>query len=120
MTLQLQMILGQLTLGLINGSFYALLALGLAIIGVLRTGADVILLDEPTEGLAPTIVMQIGAALNLLKSRGATILLVEQRISFAVEFADHHHVLDEGKIVDQFERAEAEQRIDELTHYLTV
>ena len=92
----------------------------LAIARVLRTGADVILLDEPTEGLAPTIVMQIGAALNLLKSRGATILLVEQRISFAVEFADRHYVLDEGKIVDQFKRAEAEQRIDDLTHYLTV
>ncbi len=92
----------------------------LAIARILRTGADLILLDEPTEGLAPAIVDQIGAALNVLKSRGFTILLVEQNIAFAVEFADRHYVLDEGKVVDQFVRAEAEDRIDQLVQYLTV
>jgi len=92
----------------------------LAIARILRTGADLILLDEPTEGLAPAIVDQIGAALNVLKSRGFTILLVEQNIAFAVEFADRHYVLDEGRVVDQFVRAEAEDRIDQLVQYLTV
>ena len=92
----------------------------LAIARILRTGADLILLDEPTEGLAPAIVDQIGAALNVLKSRGFTILLVEQNIAFAVEFADRHYVLDEGKVVDQFARAQADDRIDQLVQYLTV
>lgn len=92
----------------------------LAIARILRTGADLILLDEPTEGLAPAIVEQIGVALNVLKSRGFTLLLVEQNISFAVEFADRHYVLDEGKIVDQCVRAQADERIDHLVQYLTV
>lgn len=92
----------------------------LAIARILRTGADLIFLDEPTEGLAPAIVDQIGVALNVLKSRGFTIVLVEQNISFAVEFADRHYVLDEGKIVDQFVRAQADERIDQLVKYLTV
>ncbi len=92
----------------------------LAIARILRTGADLILLDEPTEGLAPAVVDQIGAALNVLKSRGFTIVLVEQNISFAVEFADRHYVLDEGRIVDQFARADADERIEQLVHYLTV
>ncbi len=92
----------------------------LAIARVLRTGADVILLDEPTEGLAPIIVDHIGDVLQALKPRGLTVLLVEQNLGFAMEMADRYYVLDEGRIVDAIVRAEIDARLDDLTQYLGV
>ncbi|MBJ3777059.1 ABC transporter ATP-binding protein [Acuticoccus mangrovi] len=75
----------------------------LAIARVLRTGADFILLDEPTEGLAPVIVEEIAHALGALKARGLTILLVEQNIRFALAAADRHYVVEQGRVVDEFD-----------------
>ncbi|WP_147041414.1 ABC transporter ATP-binding protein, partial [Skermanella aerolata] len=72
----------------------------LAIGRILRTGADFILLDEPTEGLAPVIIQQIGKVVRELKQRGMTILLVEQNFRFAATIADRHYVMEEGNIVD--------------------
>ena len=72
----------------------------LAIARILRTGATLLLLDEPTEGLAPVIVQQIAQTIELLKERGMTILLVEQNLHFASRIADRHYVLEEGSIVD--------------------
>ncbi|UXX84134.1 ABC transporter ATP-binding protein [Roseovarius pelagicus] len=74
----------------------------LAIARILRTGADFILLDEPTEGLAPVIVDDISRALGTLKSMGLTIILVEQNIRFATANADRHYVMEQGRIVDEF------------------
>ncbi len=70
----------------------------LAIARVLRTGADVILLDEPTEGLAPVVVQQIAQAVKLLKARGFTVLLVEQNLAFAELLADRHYLVEDGRI----------------------
>ncbi len=72
----------------------------LAIARILRTGATLLLLDEPTEGLAPVIVQHIGAILGQLKERGFTILLVEQNFHFAVGVADRHYVVEHGRVVD--------------------
>src|SRR4029078_5082260 len=78
----------------------------LAIARVLRTGASLFLLDEPTEGLAPVIVQQIGAAIELMKQEGHTILLVETDFLFAPRIADRHYVMERGRIIDQIPRAE--------------
>ena len=75
----------------------------LAIGGILRTGARLLLLDEPTEGLAPVVVQQIGAAVADLKKRGYTILMVEQNVRFASGVADRHYVIDRGRVVDTFD-----------------
>ena len=80
----------------------------LAIGRILRTGAKMLLLDEPTEGLAPVIVQQIGRSLNLLKARGFTILLVEQNLRFARSIADRHVVVEGGRVVDTLEAADAD------------
>src|SRR5262249_53534556 len=71
----------------------------LAIGRILRTGARLLLLDEPTEGLAPVIVQQIGATIRRLKAEGFTILLVEQNLKFASSIADRHYVMDRGRVV---------------------
>jgi branched-chain amino acid transport system ATP-binding protein len=76
----------------------------LAIGRILRTGAKFLLLDEPSEGLAPVIVKTIGRTIQELKRRGFTILLVEQNLRFAVEFADRHYVMETGQIVDMLTR----------------
>ncbi|MGR3198121.1 MAG: ABC transporter ATP-binding protein [Paracoccus sp. (in: a-proteobacteria)] len=73
----------------------------LAMARILRTGADFLLLDEVTEGLAPVIIEQIGRVLNTLKSRGYTMILVEQNFPFARSVADRHYVIEEGHVVDQ-------------------
>ena len=72
----------------------------LAIARILRTGARILLLDEPTEGLAPVIVEHIGNVIRQLKSRGYTILLVEQSLDFAMSVADRHHVVEHGQVVE--------------------
>src|SRR5215213_3599497 len=74
----------------------------LAIARILRTGARLLLLDEPTEGLAPVIIQQIGNTIRALKTRGFTILLVEQNFRFAASVADRHYVVEHGRVVDHF------------------
>ncbi|CAG9232799.1 High-affinity branched-chain amino acid transport ATP-binding protein BraG [Paraburkholderia sabiae] len=92
----------------------------LAIARVLRTGARVLLLDEPTEGLAPVIVQRIGELLRDLKSRGYTILLVEQNFRFAAKLADRFFVMENGKIIDALTAAEVKRRANALHQYLGV
>ena len=92
----------------------------LAIARILRTGADFILLDEPTEGLAPVIIQQIGRVVRELKQRGMTILLVEQNFRFAATIADRHYVMEEGHIVDMIPNDQLEANMDKLHEYLGV
>ena len=72
----------------------------LAIARILRTGAKLLLLDEPTEGLAPVIVQQIGRTIREIKQRGFTVLLVEQNFRFAQTVADRHYVMEHGRVID--------------------
>lgn len=92
----------------------------LAIARTLRTGVHLVLLDEPTEGLAPVIIDQIGVAIGALKAKGFTIVLVEQNFRFASRVADRHYVMDEGKIVDMIEAAEVDASSGRLQSYLGV
>ncbi|WGF87755.1 ABC transporter ATP-binding protein [Marinivivus vitaminiproducens] len=92
----------------------------LAIGRILRTGATLLLLDEPTEGLAPVIVQQIGRIVEQLKAKGLTILLVEQNFQFAAPLADRHYVVENGKIVDRIDRADLDSSLDRLHAYLGV
>jgi branched-chain amino acid transport system ATP-binding protein len=92
----------------------------LAIGRILRTGARLLLLDEPTEGLAPVIVQQIGRTVSELKQTGFTILLVEQNFRFAATVADRFYVMEHGKIIDQFVRSELDRRSDRLREQLGV
>ena len=92
----------------------------LAIGRILRTGADLLLLDEPTEGLAPVIIQQIGRTIRKLKERGLTILLVEQNFRFASTVADRFYVMDHGVIVDGFQSSELEANMGKLHEYLGV
>jgi branched-chain amino acid transport system ATP-binding protein len=92
----------------------------LAIARILRTGARLLLLDEPTEGLAPVIIQQIGKTIRALKERGFTILLVEQNFRFASTVADRYYVVEHGRIIDQFVNAELDANVDKLHDYLGV
>ncbi|MCL4767454.1 MAG: ABC transporter ATP-binding protein [Hyphomicrobiaceae bacterium] len=92
----------------------------LAIGRILRTGAHTLLLDEPTEGLAPVIVQQIGAVINQLKSRGYTILLVEQNFQFAATVADRHYVVEDGRVVDEIPNDQLEANQSKLRDYLAM
>ena len=92
----------------------------LAIARILRTGARLLLLDEPTEGLAPVIVQQIGATIRRLKNSGFTILLVEQNFHFAATVADRHYVMEHGRVVDMIPNQQLDSRMDELHQYLGV
>ncbi|MCW2241822.1 ABC transporter ATP-binding protein [Azospirillum canadense] len=92
----------------------------LAIGRILRTGATLLLLDEPTEGLAPVIVDKIGAVIQTLKARGYTILLVEQNAHFAATVADRHYIVEHGQVVDMIHQAEFSRSGDRIDAYLTV
>jgi branched-chain amino acid transport system ATP-binding protein len=92
----------------------------LAIARILRTGAKLLLLDEPTEGLAPVIVQQIGAMIREIKKRGFTVLLVEQNFRFAATVADRHYVMDHGKIIDMIPNDQLAANMDKLHDYLGV
>ena len=92
----------------------------LAIGRILRTGATLLLLDEPTEGLAPVIVQQIGAMIRLLKSKGYTILLVEQNFRFASTVADRHYVVEHGQVIDMIPNDQVQSNIGKLETYLGV
>ncbi|RIK85475.1 MAG: ABC transporter ATP-binding protein [Hyphomicrobiales bacterium] len=92
----------------------------LAIGRILRTGAKMLLLDEPTEGLAPVIIQQIGRTIARLKQEGFTIVLVEQNFRFASTVADRHYVVEQGKVIDMIPNAELDANIDKLHAYLGV
>jgi branched-chain amino acid transport system ATP-binding protein len=92
----------------------------LAIGRILRTGADLLLLDEPTEGLAPVIVQQIGRTIAELKREGFTIVLVEQNFHFAASVADRHYVVETGRVVDMIPNEDLDANVDKLQSYLGV
>lgn len=92
----------------------------LAIGRILRTGARLLLLDEPTEGLAPVIIQQIGRTIRSLKERGFTILLVEQNFRFASTVADRYYVMEHGRIIHGFANADLEANMGKLHEYLGV
>jgi len=92
----------------------------LAIARILRTGAKLLLLDEPTEGLAPVIVQQIGRTIREIKQRGFTVLLVEQNFRFAATVADRHYVMDHGRIIDMIPNAALSANMGKLHEYLGV
>jgi branched-chain amino acid transport system ATP-binding protein len=92
----------------------------LAIGRILRTGAQMLLLDEPTEGLAPVIIQQIGKTIRTLKEQGFTILLVEQNFRFASTVADRYYVMEHGAIVDEFANAQLNAKLDTLHEVLGV
>jgi branched-chain amino acid transport system ATP-binding protein len=92
----------------------------LAIARILRTGARFLMLDEPTEGLAPVIIQQIGKMIARLKQEGFTILLVEQNFRFASTVADRFYIVEHGKIIDTFANSELQANMEKLHTYLGV
>jgi branched-chain amino acid transport system ATP-binding protein len=92
----------------------------LAIGRILRTGARLLLLDEPTEGLAPVIIQQIGKTIRTLKQQGFTILLVEQNFRFASTVADRYYIMEHGRVVHRFANSELNANLDKLHEYLGV
>jgi branched-chain amino acid transport system ATP-binding protein len=92
----------------------------LAIARMLRTGAELLLVDEPTEGLAPVVVRQIGEVIHRLKQSGLTILLVEQNFHFAATLADRHYIVEHGRVIDLISNRDLAQNIDKLHDYLGV
>ena len=92
----------------------------LAIGRILRTGARLLLLDEPTEGLAPVIIQQIGNTIREIKARGFTVLLVEQNFRFAATVADRHYVMEHGRVIDMIPNVDLSANMDKLHDYLGV
>jgi branched-chain amino acid transport system ATP-binding protein len=92
----------------------------LAIGRMLRTGATFLMLDEPTEGLAPVIVQQIGGLIRRLKQKGFTILLVEQNFHFAATLADRHYIVEHGRVIDMIRNEDVARNTDKLHDYLGV
>ena len=98
----------------LSGGEQQMLALG----RILHTGARILLLDEPTEGLAPVIIRQIGRTITELKALGFTILLVEQNVGFAAGLADRHYIMELGRVVEEIPGAAFEGRLGALKSYL--
>jgi branched-chain amino acid transport system ATP-binding protein len=92
----------------------------LAMARILRTGANILLLDEITEGLAPVIVQKLGQVVKDLREKGYTIILVEQNFRFAAPLADRHYVVEHGKVVETVLSSELIQKTDVLNSYLGV
>ena len=92
----------------------------LEIARILRTGARLLLLDEPTEGLAPVIIQQIRETVAMLKAQGFTVLLVEQNFQFAATVADRHYVMEHGRVVDEFSTPELKANMEKVHDYLGV
>ena len=92
----------------------------LAIARILRTGARLLLLDEPTEGLAPVIIQQIAVTIKRLKEAGFTILLVEQNFRFAATVADRFYVMESGRVIDEIENSNLDSNLAKLNEYLGV
>ena len=92
----------------------------LAIARILRTGARLLLLDEPTEGLAPVIVQQIGRTIERIKAQGFTILLVEQNFRFAAIVADRHYIMETGRVVESISNADLDANMEKIHGYLGV
>jgi branched-chain amino acid transport system ATP-binding protein len=92
----------------------------LAIGRILHTGARLLLLDEPTEGLAPVIIQQIGQTIRTLKGQGFTILLVEQNFRFASTVADRYYIMEHGRVVERFANSELDANMEKLHEYLGV
>ena len=92
----------------------------LAMARILRTGAKLLLLDEITEGLAPVIVQKLGEVVESLRTKGFTIVLVEQNFRFAAPLADRHYVVEHGKVVEVVKQSELAEKADLLNKYLGV
>ena len=92
----------------------------LAIARVLRTGASLLLLDEPSEGLAPVVVARIGQVIGQVKQSGMSVLLIEQNVRFAATVADRHYLLAQGRIVDSLDNSEFAARQQDLLEHLGV
>jgi branched-chain amino acid transport system ATP-binding protein len=92
----------------------------LAIARVLRMGARLLLADEPTEGLSPLLVQQIGEIIHTVKAHGVTVLLIEQNVHFASTVADRHYLIAQGRVVESLDNAEVKQREHELLEYLGI
>ena len=92
----------------------------LALARILRTGADLLLLDEITEGLAPVLVKMLGRAVRSLKEKGYTIIMVEQNFRFAAPLADRHYVVELGRVVETVNKRDLDARLDLLHEYLGV
>jgi branched-chain amino acid transport system ATP-binding protein len=92
----------------------------LSIARVLRMGARLLLADEPTEGLSPLLVQQIGDIIRTVKANGVTVLLIEQNVHFASSVADRHYLISQGRVVEALDNAEMKQRQDELLEYLGI
>jgi branched-chain amino acid transport system ATP-binding protein len=92
----------------------------LAVARILRTGATLLLLDEISEGLAPVIVQKLGEVIRALKAKGFTVVLVEQNFRFAAPLADRFYVMEHGRIVQSFEKAELENNLPMLHEFLGV
>ncbi len=102
--------------GVLSGGEQQMLTLCRTLMG----DPDLIIIDEPTEGLAPVIVQQIGNTIRQLKQEGFTIVLVEQNFRFAASVADRHYVVDQGRVVDMIPNAELDANVDKLHAYLGV
>lgn len=92
----------------------------LSVARILRTGAQLLLLDEMTEGLAPVIVQTLGETIRDLRQRGLTIVLVEQNFHFAAPLADRHYIIEHGQVAETIEASEIEAKSDRINQYLSV
>jgi branched-chain amino acid transport system ATP-binding protein len=92
----------------------------LSLARVLRSGAKMLLADEPTEGLSPLLVQQIGDIFRSVREHGVTVLLIEQNLHFATTLADRHHLIARGRVVESLDNSEVKQREQELLEYLGI